>query len=476
MMNKDNAKLIKAIQTMQPLDKEKGSKELLEIHKRLLSGREHFEHVLTDSLSAAMKISALDLDLDKQSEDVMVIGKSLAGMASDVDAALEVTSRITREVADVHDSLSDSIVSISENTADIAKDIEKSNEKLELIVDLAKKADKESETMSKNMELLLDIIKNMHEVISSINAISGQTNLLALNASIEAARAGEAGRGFAVVAEEIRQLADQTKEMTTSMADFLTHIEEASSTSAQNVQNTTSSLAEINSKLADIHKINIQNEEKIEDINQSVTNAAAISEEISSSITEVDSQVGGLCDSMSRLKENAEHLEGVGGELQNVVKPLSDIEGILQSNNQRMGQMVDDPFYRMENRIFIENVENAVEAHKRWIRTLETMVAEGKYRPIQSDSHKCSFGHFYDAMKPQNAEIKALWDSIPQKHEKLHQYGKKVEVLLNENKQPEAETIVSQADEESKVLIGILEKMAETAKALDAQKKNVFEA
>lgn len=49
-----------------------------------------------------------------------------------------------------------------------------------------------------------------------IVAISGQTNLLSLNASIEAARAGEQGRGFAVVAEEVRKLAEQTKEVVIS--------------------------------------------------------------------------------------------------------------------------------------------------------------------------------------------------------------------------------------------------------------------
>lgn len=55
-------------------------------------------------------------------------------------------------------------------------------------------------------------VREIDALTEEILSISEQTNLLALNASIEAARAGEAGRGFAVVAEEIRQLADHSKE------------------------------------------------------------------------------------------------------------------------------------------------------------------------------------------------------------------------------------------------------------------------
>ncbi len=50
------------------------------------------------------------------------------------------------------------------------------------------------------------------QIIRDINEISFQTNLLALNAAVEAARAGDAGRGFAVVAEEVRSLAQRSKE------------------------------------------------------------------------------------------------------------------------------------------------------------------------------------------------------------------------------------------------------------------------
>ena len=55
-------------------------------------------------------------------------------------------------------------------------------------------------------------VDRVNDLTGEILNISSQTNLLALNASIEAARAGEAGKGFAVVAEEIRQLADSSRE------------------------------------------------------------------------------------------------------------------------------------------------------------------------------------------------------------------------------------------------------------------------
>ena len=71
------------------------------------------------------------------------------------------------------------------------------------------------------MEQLQDKVDKVASIAKMILKISNQTTILSLNASVESARAGEAGKGFSVIAEQIRQLAEETKDSTESITNIV---------------------------------------------------------------------------------------------------------------------------------------------------------------------------------------------------------------------------------------------------------------
>ena len=94
----------------------------------------------------------------------------------------------------------------------------------------ANQLDRSSDPSMVRLKSLIALIwssQSIGGIIASVTDIADQSNLLAVNAAIEAAKAGEHGRGFAVVAQEIKNMAEQSKQATLQVRNILNDIQKA---------------------------------------------------------------------------------------------------------------------------------------------------------------------------------------------------------------------------------------------------------
>ena len=197
------------------------------------------------------------------------------------------------------------------------------------------------------------------------------------------------------------------------MSDFVDCIKTASQKSMDSAKSTIQSLNTMTEKIGTVWKINDENQKHVSKVNESIRSIAAVSEEISSSMNEMENQ----------LKNSTTIMHTVGQELKNATKPVVEIEKILDTTIKQMGSMTTDAFYHLENTEFAQYVSNAITAHQTWLSHLKRMVMEQTILPLQLDSSKCGFGHFYYALTPDIPEILPIWKELGTKHKRFHKYG-----------------------------------------------------
>lgn len=165
-------------------------------------------------------------------------------------------------------------------------------------------------------------IHKITKLTGNILGIAGTTNLLALNASIEAARAGEAGKGFAVVAEEIRNLADSSRESAN-------HIKEISDRVVESVQelseNATRLLTFVNTKvLADY--------DTLENTGKNYHEAA----------DHVDEMMADVREQIGRIQESLQHVNTANDSIEKTVNDSNGMLSVVRENNHGMEEEMQE--------------------------------------------------------------------------------------------------------------------------------------
>lgn len=144
----------------------------------------------------------------------------------------EMTQQINHDIAETADYTKVMVEAVTSS----AQLLEDNMKMIESIQADAVTINQTNDRVAASMEELQKKAQEVQQITEVILAVSSQTNLLALNASIESARAGEAGKGFAVVAEQIRNLAEETRESTEQITSIVNELNENAQGAASVVQ------------------------------------------------------------------------------------------------------------------------------------------------------------------------------------------------------------------------------------------------
>lgn len=174
------------------------------------------------------------------------IREGVTVLASSASEILATTSQITAGASETATSVSQTTSTVEE----VKQTAQVSSEKARYVSDTAQKSVQISQAGKKTVEETIAAMNRISEqmdqigegimrlseqgqaigeIMATVNDLAEQSNLLAVNASIEAAKAGEQGRGFAVVAQEVRSLAQQSKQATAQVRTILSEFQKATS-------------------------------------------------------------------------------------------------------------------------------------------------------------------------------------------------------------------------------------------------------
>ena len=353
--------IVKSIKTsIDHLDEVAKGKLNFAISDKMLTRGDEVGNIARSIHSLMSEFTNIAHNLHGSSNTLTDFSQSIRGNFSEINGVISDINTAVEEIAISATSQASSTQDVAEQMNEMGVAVEKSSDNIGTLKQITGDMETTNHEVSETLDSLVSISNNTREsienvqrqtndtnqsameiqsVVNFISNIADQTNLLSLNASIEAARAGDQGRGFAIVADEVRNLAEQSRQSADQIEEIVRKLIENSNNSvdAMNVvmdeiqiqhdklNQTKNAFDHLQSEISNVTNAVDGIKKEIESIDQAknkvyvnLENLAAISEENAASTEETSATMT--------------HLSELVNECDNAVGQLGSISDSLEGN------------------------------------------------------------------------------------------------------------------------------------------------
>jgi methyl-accepting chemotaxis protein len=395
----------------------------------------------------AKLIIGFSLDITALVTLTMQQGNDLNRLSDRFANQVEVISQITTATSQLTNSVTDIAGSATQTAAETVAGMESSLETKRQVAFANKEtcqAQEHLEQLKSGMVDLQEAARQIDNLVEVIKGVADQTNLLALNAAIEAARAGEAGRGFGVVAEEVRKLADQSRQ---SVAQITSQV----GTVQKQVQ-------AIGQGFSAMDGLFVNNVKSVQEADRSVDNLVGV-------FINIDDALGRLA---PIAQEQSATFEEISASLDDVSHNAEKINMEVHSCNKNLFHLMGNA-EQVRGQVSTLNlpftahniIELAKTDHLLWKSRVDYMLKGLTTLDPEkvADHHICRLGKWYFGPGKETYAQVSAFKRLDQYHHKFHARCAEIIRLYQSGRQIEAQSLQGEIGQLSKQVLELLDEI-----------------